>query len=1155
MRHLYGIGIVWGLAAGWALGGVEADGYARWQAQAEKLRQDPALVRYYCFEEQKGFTVANRAGGGQGELNLVSNSPYGTSRETRWWTWNSPFFQTFPEWTEGRWPGKGALASGLAGTNAVRSRFSGTSDGIFSLAAWVRLHGVASRADLFNISDGYKSGWKVTYQKANWRPQGSVEFRFGTPGGPVVLNVAPFEPQVWHQLVCQWDGQAIRVYIDGALAGEKPCAGPYVNIERNELWSRDFFEFDVGGFHFGGRPGTERFDVDEVAIFSRVLPEAEIKAQYDAGRPEASAEAQKAAFAPALARRQALAGIKLEIPNDTLGIFRRGAKIPATIALPAAGGWQGAYQAHFLLRDLRNETIFAQTLPLAATAGQDTQARHEFALDRCGVYFLDMWVTDPAGQVLKRLREEYGLAITVPLPPPAEIPLTSPLMAHHISGGFYENVYLGFGVDRWIKSNATYRKPGEWNGEPFAKEMEFERQAGLKIMFCLHLYAPDWAEKLPGKKWQMKDMTPWADYVRQMYRHYKDIVAFWEIENEPNAGDLVTPEEYAEFLKVAYQTLKEEDPKAVVVGLCGCPGFLNWNEKVYAAGGAKNFDVMSLHNYRTYPIRSLREDRLIERAIDQLVKARGERVPVWNSESGFHAAARVDGRPVTEDMLVRQYGARATQRPGQPVYVGADMPVLTEHATAIWQLQSILLDLGAGCEKYFMLAGPSHYSPTFNSCNMQPTVAAPAIAALQSVLIPSRSWAMLPLTSSADAGVLITQADGRRVAALFSDEQPTLSFRVNRAGTLKGMDWLGNPLTWDVGANKVLTMKLAPEPLYLLDVPEGFAQLEFLKVTKAPATMPESGFMEGELTVSNPLDRPLAATLKPEAPKGATLEVATPVPVLQPGESRVLPFRLDGRELGRRRYEIGCQLLAGNTQLGKANYSFLSEGAIRKVAELAAPGPLGDGRWWQALKPEVCADVANVVHGQPILGLPSAPQWKNPQDLSFALRLAWISDDAVRLRIDVTDDALVPAAADKRGLCFKYDCLELFFDGRSLANRKDVYSKGAEQVLVIPQIGTTPAPCDFWFGGSKDKEPTVRAEFVGARSEQGYWIEGTIRPQPGASFRVRAGSQFACDVLVDDCDTEAAPRKAAMALHGVFNNASDPSKWGRYRLDPREDKQ
>lgn len=1137
--------IVNGEAAGPAAGNPNDESFSRWKAYSEKLRKDPSLVRLYLFDEGKGLSAANSAGDGKGCMTILSNSPYGESREERWWIWTSPLFQAFPEWTEGRWPGKGALRNGLAGVCMVRSQFNGTKTGVFTLESWVRPHDEA--CGLFNIGDGYGNGFKITYNKANWAPDGQIEFRLGTPRGPGIVSASPFKPGVWHQLVCTWDGGMLRIFIDGVQKAGKECSGPYVPIPMTEPWALGLLEMDVKGLHIGGcGNGRGRFDVDELAIFDRVLSADEVRSHYEAGNPSVSAEEQKASLAKSLDYQKVLNSISMDIPRETLGYFQRGVKIPAKISIPASSGMKGKFTAHFLLRDLRNMVVVEEKRELTASQNNDAAAVVELAPELCGIYFLDMWLADSAGKTVKKLPEEYCLAITVPLPPADKIPLTSPLAAHHISGSFFENRFIGFGVDRWIKGSEAYKKFGEVDPKVFEKEMDFERKSGLKVMFCLHLAMPSWAERLPGKKFVLKDMNIFADYCKQMVRRYKDMVMAWEIENEPNAGDLISPEEYVEFLKVAYKAIKAEDPKAVVVGLCGCPGFLNWNEAVYKAGGAKYFDVLSLHHYLEHPIQTHVQKKEIERAAEQLLKYRGEMVPIWNSESAFHTVTRVDGRPMTEDVFMRRFAGKITKLPGQPPVLAADMPVLLEHDAACWQVQAILLDLAAGCQKYFMLNGTSHYSPPFNVSDGQPNEMGPAVAAVASLLIPSRSIEKLPLSSNSDAGAIITQDGGRRIAALFSDEKPTISFRVDRPGVFEGMDMLGNPLKWTVSSGNILNIKLGMEPVYVFDVPKNFAQLQFLKVGKAPRALPENGIMEGELILTNHLDRPLSAVLKGTAPKASTIEVAGKVE-LKAGESRTVPFRFDGQKLGRRNYELTFELFDGSSQLAKLSHSFTSEGGIYKIPELDAGASISDGIWWKKVEPLICNDEENVVYGKPIVGVPWAPQWRGPKDLSFSMRMAWKQNGAVFLRIDVTDDVVMPAPKDKRGLCFQYDCIEIFFDGRGIGERRNVMGPGVEQILVIPNAAKIPGTCDFWFS---KKKPSVRAEFIGAASETGYWIEGMILPEPGSSFSSRAGSQFAFDVLVDDMDSEIAPRKAAMALHGLFNNSSDPSRWGRYQLEP-----
>ncbi|HEY3329689.1 MAG TPA: LamG-like jellyroll fold domain-containing protein [Capsulimonadaceae bacterium] len=1128
-----------------------AGDYAAWKASSAALAKDPSLVRFYTFEEKSGFTTANVAPGGEGAWTFVSNSPYGLSRERWWWIWNSRMNQTFPEWTQGRWPAKGAITSGLAQANACRSRFGGTKDGVFTMAAWVRIQAPDGTRDetaqLIKVGDGYKAGFRTAYNRAKWAPKGLVEFRMGTPSGPVIVTAQPFEARVWHQLVCQWDGKAVAIYVDGVLKETKPCAGPYVDVKRSQDWAVNMPEQDTGGLDFGGPPVSTRFDLDELAIYDRALSATEVASQYESGKPSDDDAAQRAAFAALDATTTSLSKIKMTIPGETLGIFRRGVSIPATITVPASAGMQGDYKAHYRLCDVDDKVVATETRPLKVSPAADATVTVDFAPKLCGVYFLDMWISDPAGKVVKRLPQEYDFAVTVPVPAAKDIPLSSPLQAHNISGRYFENAFLGFGVDRVIKGSEAYTKTGEIDEKMFQKEFDFDKQAGLKLFFCLHIYAPASSERVPGKKWLMKDMSPWADYCRKMVRTYKDRVAYWEIENEPNAGNLIAADEYAQFLKIGYEAIKAEDPNAIVVGLCGCPGFVSWNEKVYEAGGAKYFDVMSLHNYNAYPIRSTVRERLVEKAIAALVKYRGERVPVWNSETGFHPIARNGSRPLTEDEMRKLY-PRTQKVLEQPAYLPADMPTLTEHYTACWQTQSVLLDLAAGCEKFFILSGASHYCPDFNSCDGQPTELAPAFAALQSVLIPSEKVSKISLVSMSDAGAMIRQKDGRLVAALFSEEGPTREFRVDRSGVFTGMDMLGNPMTWTANDDHIIRVKLGQEPVYIFDVPADFAEVNYLKMTTSAEKLPANGVMNGVVSVTNPSGKPLSATLAAIPPKGATLKVDSKL-TLQPHETRKLLFQLEAMNLRRGPYELAFVLSSGERELSKLSATFVSDGALHAVPQLTSPASIGDGKWWRDIAPERCVDVESVVKGQPIVGVPWAPQWRGPKDQSFELRSAWQKDGGLLVRIDVTDDIVMPASPDKRGSCFMYDCIELFVDGRKPSSRKETYSAGVEQMLIIPNGKPETAPCDFWFGG---KKPTLSAEFVGAHTATGYWVEGRISPEAGTAFNTSLGAEYALDVLLDDTDvdTDATLRKSAMVLHGVFNDASDPTKWGRYQMAP-----
>lgn len=1133
---------------------------AGWTALVASLRADPSLRRLYRFDEGRGIFVADQTGAGR--LTVQSASPYGEPRVNEWRIWKDALGQDgFPLWSEGRWAGSGALRSGTRpGRTVSRSRYAG--EAVFTIEAWVRmLEGApGSACRILATSGGYNDGMRLSYSTAAWAPDGVLDFRVGTPAGPVVVNAQPFTAGVWHQVVAQVDRTAIRLLVDGRLAAEKPFAGPYVAPSLYDRWSEGMRGHDVNGLDLGGAVQadasgpTARFDIDFLAVYARALSAEEVLAHCEAGRPATPAAEQRLIAARQEERRQALAAVRFAIPHDTFGNFRRGEAIPVRIDVPAAAGLEGAFTAHVLVRDVRNAVVLEEAKPVAASRQADATATTTVTPPRCGVFFIDLWLSDAAGRVVRRLAEEYSVAVTVPLPRPAEIPTSSPFASHGIDWRYHENRFLGFGLNRSIGGWGPWNnpKPGTFDFTQMDKEMGFHRQARLKVLLCVNIDIPPWAERVPGKKKLIKDMAPWAAYLRAVHERYRDVIAAWEIQNEPNAnGWNGAADEYVEFLKVAYTTLKELDRDSVVVGLCGCPGFLNWNEAVFKAGGARFFDVLSLHNYVDRPIEARRQNDSIRLAIAQLVKYRGERVPVWNSETGFAPLTRLDGRPMDDDAFLRAFDGNLRLRPGQPPIADSFQPVLQERAAAAYQVQSALLDLGDGCAKYFMLAGPSHYDGPGESGG-QPSEMAPAVAALASVLIPARTVERLPLSSAADAGALITHQDGRRIAVVFSDERPTLSFAVGGGKrTIAGMDMLGNPLTFACSADGVLAVRAGLEPIYLLDVPEGFAQLRFLSTAKAPGDLPDSGVLEGELEVANPTGRPLVATLEAAGPPQAPVTLTTRSFELQPGARATVGFRLDGGRLGRRAYAVDFVLVGADAgQLAKLSLPFNSEGGIHRVAETSPDARPGDGRWWTAVEAQSCTDPVQVVHGEPVVGAPWVPQWRGAQDLSFTLRTAWSHDGAILFRIEVTDDTVMPAPPEQRGRSFLYDGIELFLDGRSLAERATTVGPGVEQVLIIPNAGSAAAPCDLWFGGPEGSRRTLAVEALGARSAAGYWIEGAIRPAAGGSLRVRAGSQFALDVLVDDTDSAKEPRKAAMALHGIFADYAAPGKWGRYQLEP-----
>lgn len=107
------------------------------------------------------------------------------------------------------------------------------------------------------------------------------------------------------------------------------------------------------------------------------------------------------------------------------------------------------------------------------------------------------------------------------------------------------------------------------------------------------------------------DIADWVNFVEQVATRYQGRISHYQIWNEPNlegewGGHPIDPVAYVELLRVAYETIKEIDPDAVVLlaGLAPTDqrGPVNLNEflflqAVYDAGGAAYFDIATVMVY------------------------------------------------------------------------------------------------------------------------------------------------------------------------------------------------------------------------------------------------------------------------------------------------------------------------------------------------------------------------------------------------------------------------------------------------------------------------------------------------------------------------------------------------------------------------------
>ncbi|HEY3376072.1 MAG TPA: LamG-like jellyroll fold domain-containing protein [Armatimonadota bacterium] len=1121
-------------------GGAPA-GYKAWLQYRAALSKDPTVMRYYTFDDANSDTVRNLAGNGIGALNIHVNDRY----------FNDNLVPTisredYPSWTSGRWPGKSALSIGRAKGSLTHSFLYNTPSNAFTVEAWVRTHADPNSQDqavLFSIGSGFYDGWKITTG-----PSGTA-FGLGRPVGTgpgkgtvTVSANGRLTGHVWHQLVAVYDGdaKAVLLYIDGVLAGRQEFDGIYSQATPPAA-NESTPELDRGGLLIGSNnsfKSTLRFDVDEVAVYSRAVPADVIAAHYSATRPTASAEEQVSAHRALLAEQATLAQITIGVPSGS-GYFPCDKPVPLTIAIPAAAKCSGRYRVVAQLRNSADAQLWHAEPVLNASPLTDAKIVLDVPAQACALYRIDVQLSDPAGKTIKTAT--FPIAMRKPLLPIAQMPASAPLAHFGASNMHYEDLGLGGNFERMIQPWCPLLPQGGYDWTYTDLYMKTALDNGLVVVYTLaSTYGPK--GYTPFRE-MANDSKAWEEWVRLVVNRYKDKVQYWEVLNEPNGGGQLTAEEYVRMLKSAYAIIRELDPTAKVIGICGTDRFPEWTEDVLAAGGGPYLDMISFHNYiGTSPIQSWMKYHKIDRLRASIQKYIGHQVPIWNGECGIHQPVRVQGRAMTDAEMLKAYPGRSGDSHGWAMASVDAIMMTTEHRCACWQVQSILMDLASGTEKYFLLMGSNRYYPyRISTTQGDPSEKGIALAAMASVTTTMQKIRFISLSAGDAAGMMVTDMNGKNTAILFADKPVTLPFAAADGREYHGMDYLGNPLSWRAQQHR-LTLTLRDEPIYIFDVPADFAEARLLAVSKFPSQVSPHGTAQGDITVTNPSDKPFTGTVTLTA-AGCRVSALKAI-TLAPGEQTTLPFTLQADGLARGTHVLAGQLLQNGVVASRCEFTFSSEGVAIPVLQTKKSIVLdGNTDDWAGIPEEKADQATQVAMGRPDIGFADKRWWQGPKDLSYSVKTTW-RDDGLYLLIDVTDNILTVAPEGKSNYGYLWDCLELFIDGRALQNQITTYSPGVEQLAVIPRLTDTATACpvvSFARAGSM-----LDVEFVGKRTATGYLLEGRIKPRANSEFKLVPGTHFGMDISMDDADD--GQRRVQMPLHGTEKNSFDTSQWGRYEL-------
>ncbi len=1115
------------------------------QTYKEMMKKDPSLIRLYTFEEGQGEKIANHVqldavqialtGGPLGSLTIQRFSPYGAMGD------HSYPDTINPAWTQGRWPWKAALTSGVDSANvawgATKIYRSGITGAEFaeggSFCGWVRPHTSDVEEELCNLitlGDGWGQGFVLFYQKAKWAKQGRLTLKIAGEKETETIRTSvaanEFTPGVWHHVAFTIGHGKVSLYVDGSLAEEKEFAATLIPTEYKDYPLVGPFYENSSPTRFGSflmiannpqrqNTITARFDIGELSIYNRTLAANEISNQYDAGKPADTAVQQLATYNKLQEEKAFLDKISMSVPVESDGYFRIDEPVVATISADTEiqNKIQGSIKAIFQIETLYGKPV--QTIEKTFTPS--TPLIEKLSFPACDIYYLDMTLYNPDGSVLKQLDEKYCIGIVPPAP--KELSADNPI-------AYWADTESDFCYDAPVRRLSCYSFDSfkEKFYDPYMKRIPNFRGY---IWFGGHI-----SLKPEDKEFNRKLFEEFAEFVKDD-THIFGI----ELTSEPHTTDIPA---YVEMLRMAKEIIGKNRPDILFFPPGGAPPSIPMIAEILKQGGIKYVDGVSYHPYSANPIASHLWDNPTIRLKEVTANYPDKKLSLWNTESGLCSLPRINYRPMTRK------DAHAARMPSGEVhghqFFHYFISLRPENEAAAMQCHDALLKLLDGYKIYTLCQNPD--------LDGNPGMRGIALTALAGqILNTQKSVTQLKLSSVENMCLLIKNADNSTTAALFSMDPATVNFKVAPNATFKTMDMLGNYSSINATDAGLLTIEISKHPFYIFNIPDSLQEVVPLKLS-VPEELPENRILRGNLTVTNPFPTPLSGTLRATEIRGANISLSKTKLTLEPGKVENIEVVLQAEFLKRRPYLLAIDWKnKSGKNISSTQSIFVSKGVLQLMPQLKQAVNLdGNDAEWAGVPEAFCDDADSVVHGKPNYAEMWVPQWTGKDDLAVSIKTAWRKNDGIYFFLRVKDNVVLPAPSDKTGIAFKYDCLEFFIDTRSANELGTVLTPGADQVVVMPKATGTAETCALWYAKKDNSHVTVQC--VGRKTTDGYVIEGKVAPNDKSDFRVAAGSQLMMDFLIDDTDSldEKLLRKSAMALHGGMNNSINSNIWGRYEL-------
>lgn len=169
--------------------------------------------------------------------------------------------------------------------------------------------------------------------------------------------------------------------------------------------------------------------------------------------------------------------------------------------------------------------------------------------------------------------------------------------------------------------------------------------------------------------WTKEGVQGFANFANGLVDIHNGYVKFVDMNNEywaPRFGDAgvgceadALPKNYLNMIKTTWETVKKNNPQAVLGGVVGDSGtYKEWTEELFSLGAADYMDYMQYHTYTRKPEEDIKNDA---RFFKELLKkyGKGKDVPIYLDETGGATNYMADGVSARDqaNLIIRQHMA------------------------------------------------------------------------------------------------------------------------------------------------------------------------------------------------------------------------------------------------------------------------------------------------------------------------------------------------------------------------------------------------------------------------------------------------------------------------------------------------------------------